>query len=142
MLEQVLAEIHNWFQTGIYPGTYTVEDGGIALPFLQDDQYFRITGSVFNDSLHRYGQDMELHDETFTGSIWALAIPKAVIDLSEEIAAWQKQYGKKAASPFSSESFAGYSYTKVGGANENGGTGGWQAAFKARLNPYRKLREV
>lgn len=140
MLEQVLAEIHNWFQTGIYSGTYTIENGDIALPFLQDGQYFRIMGSVFNDGIHRYGPEMELlHDETFKGAVWALAVPKAVIDLSHEISAWEKKYGEISIGPYQSESKADYSYTK---ATDSGGAGGWQAAFKARLNPYRKLREV
>lgn len=64
MLEQVLTHIHNWFRVrdganGIHPGKYIIQDGGIALPFLQDGQYFRICGSVFNDGLHRYGPDIE-----------------------------------------------------------------------------------
>lgn len=142
MLEQVLTHIHNWFQVGIYPGTYTIEDGGVTLPFLQDGQYFRIIGSLFNDGLHQYGPSMELlQDETFNGTIWALAIPKAVVELAGEIATWQEKYGAVTASPYTSESFAGYSYTKSGGADA-GASGGWQAAFRARLNPYRKLREI
>ena len=143
MLEQVLSEIHNWFQREIVSGTYTIQGGGISLPFLRDGQYFRIMGSVFNDGLHRYGQDMEaMEDETFDGSIWSLAVPKAVVELSKEIAKWQEKFGEIVDSPYTSESFGGYSYTKNGGANENGGAGGWQAAFRARLNPYRKLREI
>lgn len=145
MLEQVLNEIHNWFRvrdcvSGIHPGEYTIEDGGITLPFLQDSQYFRIMGSVFNDGLHQYGPDMEaLTDEAFTGTIWALAIPKAVVELAGEIAVWQEKFGEAASSPYTSESFGGYTYTKSGGANENGGSGGWEAAFRTRLNPYRKI---
>lgn len=148
MLEQVLTEIHNWFRVrdnldGIHPGVYTIQDGGIALPFLRDGQYFRIIGSVFNDGLYQYGPDMEpLQDETFEGAVWALAIPKAAIKLAEEIAAWQEKYGEITSSPYSSESYGGYTYTKSGGANKNGGAGGWQAAFRARLNQYRKLRET
>ena len=38
MLEQILSEIHNWFQRDIFPGTYTIQDGGIELPFLRDGQ--------------------------------------------------------------------------------------------------------
>ena len=143
MLEQILIEIHNWFQRDIYSGTYTIQDGVIALPFLQDGQYFRIMGSVFNDGLHRYGPDMELlQDETFTGAVWALAVPKAVVELSEEIAAWQEKYGAVLDSPYTSESFGGYSYSKASGAGDSTGSGGWQAAFRARLNPYRKLRDI
>lgn len=147
MLEQVLTHIHNWFRVrdcvnGIHPGEYTIEDGGITLPFLQDGQYFRIMGSVFNDGLRQYGQDMDaLTDETFTGTIWALAVPKSVIDLAGEIADWQKKYGASASSPYLSESFGGYSYSK-GTAGGQSGASSWQAAFRAQLNPYRKLREV
>lgn len=143
MLEQILIEIHNWFQRDIYSGTYTIQDGVIALPFLQDGQYFRIMGSVFNDGLHRYGPDMELlQDETFSGTVWSLAIPKSVVDLAAEIAAWKEKYGAVIDSPYTSESFGGYSYSKASGAGDSTGSGGWQAAFRARLNPYRKLREI
>lgn len=142
MLEQVLIHLRNWFQVGIYPGTYVIEGGEIPLPFLQEGQYFRVCGSVFNDGLHQYGPAMEaLRDEEFDGTIWALAIPKNVIDLAGEIAAWQEKYGAVVDSPYTSESFGGYSYSKAGGT-ESGGTGGWQAAFRGRLNPYRKLREI
>lgn len=143
MLEQVLIHIHNWFQVDISPGTYTIQDSGITLPFLQDGQYFRICGSVFNDGLHQYGPAMELlQDETFTGAVWTLAVPKAVVELSEEIAAWQEKYGALIESPYTSESFGGYSYSKASGAGDSSGSGGWQAAFRAQLNPYRKLREI
>ncbi len=143
MLEQVLGELHNWFQRGIYPGEYRIEEGKLALPFLQPGQHYRICGSLFNDGLHKYGDEADgLADETFDGTIWALAVPKAVVELAGEIAAWQKKYGAAAASPYQSESFGGYSYSKASGAGDSTGSGGWQAAFRARLNPYRKLREI
>lgn len=142
MLEQILTHIHNWFQVDIRHGTYTIQDGGITLPFLRDGQYFRITGSVFNDGLHRYGPEMELlDDETFDGSIWVLAIPKEVIDLSGEIAAWQEKNGAISMGPYQSESKADYSYSKAVDA-QTGGAVTWQSMFRVRLNPYRKLREV
>lgn len=141
MLEQVLKEIHNWFQQEIVPGRYTIQDGHIALPFLRPGQYFRIVGSVFNDGLHQYGPEIaNLQDESFQGAVWALAVPKAVVSLAGEIAAWQEKYKDTVDSPYTSESFGGYSYSKAIGAD--GSSGGWQAAFRARLNPYRKLREI
>lgn len=145
MLEQVLAHLKNWFllPDGVHPGTYTIENGGITLPFLQAGQYFRILGSVFNDGLYRYGDDMPaLQDETFSGAVWALAVPKAVLDLSEEISAWQEKYGNTADSPYTSESFGGYSYTKAGGAGDGMTAGGWQGVFQSRLDRWRKLREI
>lgn len=145
MLEQVLTYMKNWFvaPNGVHRGTYTIQDGGIALPFLRDGQYFRIMGSVFNDGLHRYGADMPtLEDEEFEGTIWALAIPKAVIDLAGEITAWQEKYKDTVESPYTSESFGGYSYSKASGAGDSAGSGGWQAAFRSKLNQWRKLREI
>ena len=139
MLEQVLMNIRNWFTVdgGIHSGTFTIKDGGITLPFLADGQYFRICGSVFNDGLHQYNV-LDLIDETFTGTIWALAIPKAVIELADEIGKWQEKNGEAASSPFSSESFGGYSYSKSTDA-ETGGAVTWQSAFKQQLSAWRKI---
>lgn len=141
MLEQVLEHLHNFFIVphGVHAGVYTIADGKIDLPFLQKGQYFRICGSVFNDGLHQYTDGMALHltDETFDGTIWALAIPQAVIALANEIEAWEAKNATE--TPFVSESFGGYSYSRA--TNSNGQPAGWQDVFRARLNPYRKLRE-
>ena len=139
MLEQVLMHLKNWFLVpgGIHEGTYTIEDGGITLPFLANGQYFRICGSVFNDGLHQYNV-LDLTDETFTGTIWALAIPKAVIELADEIGKWQDKNGEAASSPYQSESFGGYSYSKATDS-ATGGAVTWQSAFRSRLNAWRKL---
>ena len=139
MLEQVLMNIRRWFpvEGGIHSGTFTIKDGGITLPFLADGQYFRICGSVFNDGLHQYNV-LDLVDETFNGTIWALAIPKSVIDLSKEIEKWQEKNGESSTSPYQSESFGGYSYSKATDA-ETGGAVTWQSAFKQQLSAWRKI---
>ena len=139
MLEQVLMNIRNWFPVkgGIHSGTFTIKDGGITLPFLADGQYFRICGSVFNDGLHQYNV-LDLTDETFNGTIWVLAIPKAVIELASEIEAWQKKNGEAAAGIYQSESFGGYSYSKATDA-ETGGAVTWQSAFRQKLGTWRKI---
>lgn len=112
MLETVLQNLNNWFLVpdGVHAGEFTVQGGQLTLPFLQTGQYFRVVGSVFNDGLHQYPV-ADLTDETFTGSVWALAVPKAVIELAEEIDAWQTKNGDPG--PFTSESFGGYSYSKA-----------------------------
>ena len=139
MLEQVLMNIRRWFpvEGGIHSGTFTIKDGGVTLPFLADGQYFRICGSVFNDGLHQYNV-LDLTDETFTGTIWALAIPKAVIALADEIQKWQEKNGEASVRPYQSESFGGYSYSKATDS-ASGGAVTWQSAFRSRLNAYRKL---
>ena len=139
MLEQVLMHLKNWFLVpgGIHEGTYTIEDGGIALPFLANGQYFRICGSVFNDGLHQYPAS-DLKAETFDGAVWALAVPQAVIDLATEIEAWQTKNGDASVSPYQSESFGGYSYSKSTDS-ASGGAVTWQSAFRSRLSAWRKL---
>ena len=141
MLEQVLRHLNNWFLVEIHEGTFTVENGSITLPFLQTNQYFRICGSVFNDGLHQYPV-IDLTDETFTGMVWALAVPKAVVSLAEDIAAWEEKNGEAVVSPYQSESFGGYSYTKRSAGSDSGTLNGWQDAFRGRLNDWRKLKGV
>jgi len=139
-LENVLQYLKNWFivPRGVHHGKFKVENGYVLLPFLQNGQYFRIIGSVFNDGLHRYGPEMEaMQDEVFDGTVWALAVPQAVIKLSTEIEKWQKEYGEKVTNPFTSESFGPYSYTKSSGADGSGGS--WQAAFSSQLAQWRKI---
>ena len=138
MLEAVLMHLKNWFLVDVHEGTYNIQNNTLELPFLKDGQYYRICGSVFNDGLHKYGE--ELQNETFTGTVWALAIPKAVVDLATEIEEWQKKNGEAAQSPYASESFGGYSFSKATDS-ATGGPVTWNAAFRSRLNPWRKARE-
>lgn len=145
MLEQVMLHIHNWFERSIEEGDYTIIGGSIDLPFLQNGQYYRIIGSVFNDGLHKYGDAEDvLTSEAFHGEIWALAPPRAFLALAQEIADWC--YANKTAldSPYSSESVIGvYSYTlKSGGSGGSGNASdnvSWQGQFRSKLNPWRKI---
>ena len=148
MLQQVLESIHNMFISSPNPGTYTIEDGTISLPFIKEGQRFWIVGSDLNDGVYTYHEsgirnddDAEavgLLDETWTGTICALAVPPAVIALSAEIKAWVDANGAVVDSPYTSENVIGvYSYTKGTGGNGSA-SGGWQGAYKARLNRWRK----
>ena len=143
MLEEILDFIHNYFVKKVYSGSYEITSSTIFLPFLLEGQYFRIVGSVFNDGIYQY-PNYELTDEVFDGEIWAMAVPQAVLKLVGEIEDWQNQYGEIVNSPYSSESFGGYSYTKSSGGNgwgnnsiDSGTT--WQSVFRKRLNKWRKL---
>ena len=135
MLERLLRHLRNWFVIpgGIHPGTYTIKGGSIELPLLHDGQYFRITGSVLNDGLHQ-APAHGLRDETFNGSVWALAVPNEIVILSKEIEAWNKENS----GPYTSESFGGYSYTKATNT-KTGQVATWEDAFRSRLNPWRKI---
>ena len=136
MLEAMLTHLHNWFpvRNGKHAGAFVIASGVLSPDVgLVSGQYYRIMGSVFNDGLHRVDGVEALTDEEFTGEVWALAIPKAVQELAEEIAAWRESNPE---TDKTSESFGGYSYSR--GQSASGGVGGWQAAFAGRLNAWRR----
>jgi len=146
-LTELCQELHNWFETDKFIGTYSVAEGIIASTNpdfkLKEGQFFRIVGSTFDDGVHQNTQKdlAELHDDAWHGAIWPMAIPTAVISLATQIEEWAEKYetaGSEAMSPFASESFAGYSYSKP--TNKNGSTtANWTDAFRTQLNRWRKL---
>lgn len=143
MLTELCAELKNWFDRDQpkWYGQFKIENGAIELD-LQSGQYFRIIGSVFNDGVYQYPVS-DLTDEVFSGAVWAMAVPPAVIALSEEIDAWQTQYADVLKSPYTSESFGGYSYTRASGGSSGGVSNdapSWQSTFASRLNQWRKIR--
>ena len=135
-LTNLCAELRNYFETEKRFGTFTISDGSLSPSnFLQDGQYFRIVGSVFNDGVHRHPAH-DLTDETFKGAVWAMAVPPAVVELLHKIDDFEKA---EANSPtaYISESFGGFSYTKA--TDANGLPVGLKSVFKNELNRWRKL---
>ena len=130
-------KLNNYFERDICTGTFTVENGSISLPFLLNGQYFRIVGSVLNDGVYKYPCS-GLTDESFRGEVWAMGVPPALIALLAEINEWQTKYGETVQSPYSSESFAGYSYSKATDS-QTGGAVTWQSAFRSQLSKWRKI---
>lgn len=149
MLDAVCREIKNYFsdEEDRYIGDFAIVNGELTPPIaMQEGQYYRIVHSAFNDDVYIHGQE-ELKDEnTFHGAVWLMRPPKEFLALVKDIEDWQTKYGSVnsvAMSPYSSESFGGYSYSKStsgGGSTEaqNGLT--WQSAFADRLAPYRRVR--
>lgn len=148
---EVCNYLKNWFDRNQpkYFGNVSIINGALSETYdLKVGQYFRIVDSTLNDGVYLY-PITTLTDETFDGAIWGMALPKPFIALLDDIEAWKAKFnsldtqdGKQAMSPFNSESFGGYSYSK-----SNGGTGDtskdksgtWQGVFGARLAPYRKM---
>ena len=147
MLTELCQELRNWFERKKFFGTFTIENGQITVPdgSLQNGQYFRIIGSVFNDGVHKYEPESEnaesLTDEVFEGAIWSMAVPPSVVDLSERISEWVTKYGDSVSSPYSSESFGGYSYQKASSGQGNAASSNptWQSSFASELNRWRKI---
>lgn len=87
--------------------------------------------------------DMVLHslvDETFTGIIVPLAIPRDFLELEREIIAFHEKALKAPnLGQVQSESFGGYSYSMATGTDGLPAT--WKSVFARRLHPYRKMFE-
>lgn len=148
MLQQVLEHIHNRFIKRTHIGEYSISGGTISpIDFLIDGQRFWIVGSILNDGIYTYHADgctndddtgaAGFADEDFSGEICALAVPASVVALSAEILGWENKYGDIVNSPYTSEAFGGYSYTRTSARNGAGGAG-WQDVFADRLRTWRK----
>ena len=140
MLEQVLRHIHNRFDYAYLEGTFEVSSGTFEVDGAQDRQYLWIEGSVFNDGLHQYPL-ADLTDEVFDGRVVLLAVPRAVQEIADQVADWTADNADVLNSPFQSESFGGYTYTKASGSASSDGSSlsGWEAQFRGDLDPWRKM---
>ena len=137
MLTEICTHLKNFFardEDKHYQKGITINDGILTPSFgLKQNQYYRIIGSVFNDGVHKFGDETDvLTDEVFDGSIWLMSVPKSFLDLVSEIEDYQVKYGQ--ATPYVSESFGGYSYSK-----SDATAASWQHAFCTRLNAWRKI---
>lgn len=143
MISELCRLCKNWFVTDMKMGTFEITDGSVSGLTAQPGQYFRIIGSVFNDGVHQYPTD-SLKDETFEGAVWLMAVPQDFLDLASRIEAWRAKYedlDSQAMSPFNSESFGGYSYSKAAGSGSGASSAGntWQSVFASAISQWRKL---
>ncbi len=144
----ICMDLHNFFppvskradKSYIHRGHFIISGSSIApLDFIKKNQYFRIVGSDMNDGVWQNTPDdlQNLIDEDFEGEIWAMAVPHSFLELCEDIQKWRDKYEKvdsENMSPFTSESFGGYSYSK---GSSNSMT--WEAQFASRLKTWRKI---
>lgn len=150
MLTEICAKIKNFFtyEADKHIGDFSIIDGAIAPSIAIPTDYIRIVGSHKNDGVHvrnKNGNFDLIDEEKFHGAVWVMSPPAEFIALVAEIEAWQAKFGSlddQAMSPYNSESFGGYSYSKSGGGNGTGGSGGadWSNAFASRLGVYRRIR--
>jgi len=160
MLTEICENLHNFFDknpdpyygtengTSVYGAEYldrneddfTISTGGVISPLpstLVAGQYIRIVGSKFNDGIWLLSGTLtnaSLVDETFSGVIYGLAIPRDLVALDTEITAW---VAANPATLFTSESFGGWSGTRATGSKGVPLT--WDRVFAARLNRWRKI---
>ena len=152
MLQEICEHIHNYFVSSNQQAEYAIADGAISpAPALKEGQRFLIAGSDLNDGVYTWRADgikndddtagAGLADEVFSGAVCGLSIPPQLVALSAEISEWVAKYGDVINSPYQSESFGGYSYSKASGSGAAGSspTAGWQEVFAGRMNRWRKV---
>lgn len=152
MIGTICAEIKNFFtyEEDRHLDDWTIENG-VLTPFLDiPTDYIRIVGSRRNDGVHKRKQDgtFDLTDESFHGAVWVMSPPADFLALVAEITEWQAKYGgvgSENMSPYQSESFGGYSYSKSSGRTSENSVSSvptWQALYSSRLKQYRRIRTL
>lgn len=108
---------------------------------IEEGQYFALFRDKYLLGVYQEGDD--LPDKNFSGAVWLMDLPEAILKANQWADDWMKANGgvdNAASSPFQSESFGGYSYSKSSGNGKIGGSIFDQAVFVGMLAPYRKLR--
>ena len=152
-MELIMEYLHNYFYRFKEKGTFTINFNSVTIggedlkgKYVKG-QYVRIKGSAVNDGIYKVvavesdelpGITLEgcLSDETFTGYICSLGVPKSFIELSDDVQSYISEHKTE---DMVSESFGGYSYTRMNSSAS--GLTGWQLAFKSRLAPYRRMND-
>lgn len=142
MLTEICQYLRNWFEKSKIYADFAISDGVVTYSdgspiHMLAGQYFRVIGSALNDGVHRCG-DADLLSENFSGAVWVMAVPPAVIALAGEIEAWTTNNSDAINTPYQSESFGGYSYSLKAGSQGGGGIT-WMSQFADRLAPWRKI---
>ena len=153
MLNQICAEIKNYFtyyDRDVHFGDYTIKDGVITPSIDFPTNYIRIVGSRKNDGVHVF--DLEtgwglVDEDKFHGAVWIMSPPADFLAMVSEIEAWQEKYGgvnSENMSPYQSESFGGYSYSKSTGGSAVGSSSvpSWQSVYASRLKQWRRIRVI
>lgn len=149
MVGEICAEIKNYFvyENDRHIGDWVIFNGAISPTLSLPTEYIRIIGSHLNNGVHKVS-DMQLVDEEFHGTICIMSPPSVFLSLCEEIAQWQAKNGTADSinlSPFTSEGFSDYSYSKgqsIGGASAKSSVPTWQSVFGNRLSQFRRIREL
>lgn len=137
-LTAICQHTKNYFEVSRKEGSFSITTGVAPLSNLFDGQYFCIHGSVLNDGVWcNNAEDLNgLKNEEFDGIIISMGVPRGFIELCEDIHNFNTKNADTINSPFKSESYGGYSYTK------DSDSVSWQKAFKSRLNEWRKICRV
>ncbi|HNX82369.1 MAG TPA: hypothetical protein PKL77_09510 [Candidatus Omnitrophota bacterium] len=144
MLLDLMRETREFFMRSAETGEYTASGNTLSpAPGALPGQYIALTGSAVNDGVYRAraggafetenGEDAQFTQETFTGTVYLLAVPASFSALARKIDAWNEENGS--GKEVASESFGTYSVSYAQGAN---GPVRWQEKYAREIAPYRR----
>lgn len=147
MLDEICGEIRNYFtyKDDIKINDYSIIEGQIVPEINIPSDYIRIVGSRKNNGVHKVSELNLIDEPQFHGAIWFMNPPEEFLKTVDEIEKWMTKNGEvdsSAMSPFNSESFGGYSYSKGTSTTGSGGSAGadWRSVYSSRLKQYRRIR--
>lgn len=152
MLTEICAYLKNYFEYDRIIGNIHVSDGvlycGDQQIGVKEGQYFALFREHFALGVYKYGTDTLEDRDEFRGAVWLMDVPSAVLRADEWAEEWNTTNGgatSEANSPFQSESFGGYSYSKGSVGNTSGGSAIGASVFDEKqflsmIAPYRKVR--
>ena len=138
-LFELLCYLRNFF-----PGLHwqftgeEITQNRLIIPGLETGDFYLIEGSRRNNGIHEYG-DADLRNEVYSGIVTEICVPAEVLAILEEINTWQEKNAEAVQSPYQSESFGGYSYTKASSSYSSGESVSWKTVFAPRLRQWRKI---
>lgn len=141
MLTKVCRYLKNFFVKENHIGYITVSDGKVFCDgseiSMQEGQLFALVRTHYVFGTYAYGDELE--DSEFDGAVWIMDVPADVLDAVELMTEWETANGGvDNLSPYQSESFGGYSYTKASSGGKVGASVFDIAEFASVLNPYKK----
>ena len=140
MIGDLMSLTNNYFEKFYINGTITITDGKLNLPSqFVEGQYIRIINSLLNDGVYKIQEKSGetatlssiLSDETFSGFVVGLAVPKSFEELSSEIDAWSSR-NKNRRGLTSESSLGGYYSWSASATNV-------ASAFVNEISAWKKL---
>lgn len=169
-IEAMCAECHNYHETDRVRGHYVIKNGDISLPFLCENQFFRIVGSKFNDGVYIYSYNAliirsQTWQEVFDGNEnWGTLIDKDIkwrdlvehelVDEEFDGEVWPMNMPRaflslsKEISTYiesGADKVSGYTSESFGGysySKSSSESNAWENAFASKLKRWRKLVNI
>lgn len=127
----VMEAVHNYFETALCEGSFSVNGGVVETPFpLTEGQYLLICGAGKENRLLGPGDTLPGPDRVLTARLWLLEPPLGFTELCGRIARFRRE--RDPGAPLR-EQLESYSLQRDERSRS------WLAAFREELQPYVRM---